>query len=68
MSIINEYKTDSRSLIKDVQQLAVYSGMSYAEVMHMSLDERLVLSEVVKEKLELDMKMNGIGSKQQTWL
>ena len=62
MSIVEEYKNESRSLIKDVQQLAVYSGMSYAEVMYMSLEERIVLSEVVREKLDLDMKMQGIGS------
>lgn len=68
MSIVEEYKTETRSLIKDVQQLAVYSGMSYAEVMYMSLEERIVLSEVVREKLDLDMKMKGMTVKKQEML
>lgn len=66
--MVNEYKEEARSLIKDVQQLAVYSGLSYNEVMHMSLEERQVLAEVVKEKIDLDVKLSGIKTKtQQQW-
>ncbi|MSQ05513.1 MAG: hypothetical protein EXR40_05965 [Nitrosomonadaceae bacterium] len=68
ISMVNEYKEEARSLIKDVQQLAVYSGLSYNEVMHMSLEERQVLAEVVKEKIDLDVKLSGIKTKtQQQW-
>lgn len=68
MRMVNDYTTEARGLIKDVQQLAVYSGMSYGEVMHMSLEERQVLSEIVQEKFELDAKMAGIKLKSQTRL
>jgi hypothetical protein len=68
MSIVNEYKTEARGLIKDVQQLSVYSGISYGEIMHMSLEERQVLAEVIKDKFELDMKLSGVKSKSQQWM
>lgn len=66
--MVKQYNDEARGLVKDVQQLAVYSGLSYNEVMNMSLDERLVLAEVVKEKIELDAKMSGISTKKQEFL
>jgi len=63
--MVNDYTTEARGLIKDVQQLAVYSGLSYGEVMNMSLEERQVLSEIVQEKFELDAKMAGLKLKSQ---
>jgi hypothetical protein len=68
MKYVDEYKIESRGLIKDVQQLAVYSGLSYNEVMNMSLEERQVLAEVVKDKVELDMKLAGVKTKTQQML
>lgn len=68
MGIVDEYKNEARGLIKDVQQLAVYSGLSYNEVMNMSLDERLVLAEVVKEKIDMDARMAGIKTKKQEFM
>ena len=68
MKYVNEYRIEARGLIKDVQQLAVYSGLSYNEVINMSLEERQVLAEVVKDKLDLDMKMAGIKVKTQEML
>lgn len=65
MRIVNDYSAEARGLIKDVQQLAVYSGLSYGEVMHMSLEERQVLSEIVQEKFELDAKMAGLKLRSQ---
>jgi len=65
MRMVNDYTTEARGLIKDVQQLAVYSGLSYGEVMNMSLEERQVLSEIVQEKFELDAKMAGLKLKSQ---
>jgi len=65
MRIVNDYSTEARGLIKDIQQLAVYSGLAYGEVMHMSLEERQVLSEIVQEKFELDAKMAGLKMKSQ---
>lgn len=66
--MVNEYKNEARSLIKDVQQLAVYSGLTYNEVMNMSLEERQVLAEVVKDKVDLDLKLAGFKSKAQEQL
>jgi hypothetical protein len=68
MKYVDEYKIEARGLIKDVQQLAVYSGLSYNEVMNMSLEERQVLAEVVKDKVELDMKLAGVKTKTQQML
>jgi hypothetical protein len=68
MKYVDEYKVEARSLIKDVQQLAVYSGLSYNEVINMSLEERQVLSEVVKDKIDLDMKLAGIKVKKDTYM
>jgi len=68
MKYVDEFKIEARSLIKDVQQLAVYSGLSYNEVINMSLEERQVLAEVVKDKVELDMKLAGIKTKTQQML
>jgi hypothetical protein len=68
MKYVDEYKIEARGLIKDVQQLAVYSGLSYNEVMNMSLEERQVLAEVVKDKVELDMKLAGVKTKTQEML
>jgi hypothetical protein len=68
MKYVDEYRTEARSLIKDVQQLAVYSGLSYNEVINMSLEERQVLSEVIKDKLDLDMKLAGIKTKKETYM
>jgi hypothetical protein len=68
MKYVDEYKVEARSLIKDVQQLAVYSGLSYNEVINMSLEERQVLSEVVKDKIDLDMKLAGIKVKKETYM
>jgi hypothetical protein len=52
-----------------VQQLAVFSNLSYAEVMHMSLEERTVLSEVIKDKMEIDAQMAGLNMAKKTqWL
>ena len=65
MKYVDEYRIEARGLIKDVQQLAVYSGLSYNEVINMSLEERQVLAEVVKDKVELDMKLAGIKTKTQ---
>lgn len=65
MRIVNDYSAEARGLIKDVQQLAVYSGLAYGEVMNMSLEERQVLSEIVQEKFELDAKMAGLKLKSQ---
>ena len=68
MKYVDEYTVEARSLIKDVQQLAVYSGLSYNEVINMSLEERQVLSEVVKDKIDLDMKLAGIKVKKDTYM
>lgn len=68
MKYVDEYKVEARGLIKDVQQLAVYSGLSYNEVINMSLEERQVLSEVVKDKIDLDMKLAGIKVKKETYM
>jgi hypothetical protein len=65
MKYVDEYRIEARGLIKDVQQLAVYSGLSYNEVINMSLEERQVLAEVVKDKVELDMKLAGVKTKTQ---
>lgn len=68
MRIVEDYKTEARGLIKDVQQLSVYSGIGYGEIMHMSLEERQVLAEVVKDKFDLDAKMAGVKTKGQQWM
>lgn len=68
MRYVDEYRTEARSLIKDVQQLAVYSGLNYNEVMSMSLEERQLLAEVVKDKVELDLKLAGVKMKNQEML
>jgi len=68
MKYVDEYKVEARSLIKDVQQLAVYSGLSYNEVINMSLEERQILAEVVKDKIDLDMKLAGIKVKKDTYM
>jgi hypothetical protein len=68
MKYVDEYRIEARGLIKDVQQLAVYSGLSYNEVINMSLEERQVLSEVVKDKIDLDMKLAGIKVKKDTYM
>ena len=66
--MVKQYNDEARSLVKDVQQLAVYSGLSYNEVMNMSLDERLVLAEVVKEKFEMDARLAGVKTKKQEFM
>jgi len=48
---------DVRSIKKEVLKLSWYMrGLSYSEVMHMSIEEREVISEIIKENLETTKK------------
>lgn len=47
----------ARSIKKDCLKLCWYMrGLSYAEVMHMSWEEREIIGEIIKENLETTKK------------
>jgi hypothetical protein len=48
---------EAKELKKDCLKLCWYMrGISYAEVMHMSWDEREIIGEIIKENLETTKK------------
>ncbi len=48
---------EGKDLKKECMKLCWYMrGLSYAEVMHMSWDEREIIAEIVKENLETTRK------------
>jgi len=48
---------DARNIKKDVFKLCWYMrGLSFSEGMHLSFDEREVISEIIKENLETTKK------------
>ena len=48
---------EAKAIKKDVLKLCWYMrGLSYAEVMHMSWEEREIVGEIIKETLETTKK------------
>lgn len=61
MSEILEYSKkldeDARAIKKDVLKMCWYMrGLSYSEGMNMSMDERSIISDIIKENLETTKK------------
>lgn len=57
LQISQEMDTEARALKKDVLKLCWYMrGLSYAEGMMLSYEEREIISEIIKENLETTKK------------
>ena len=53
----SEMDKEAKAIKKDVLKLCWYMrGLSYAEVMHMSWEEREIVGEIIKENLETTKK------------
>lgn len=58
---IKNFENESRILIKEISTLSVWSESSIDVIWMMPYEERLVLSEVIKEKLELLYGKKGVA-------
>ena len=58
---IKSFESETRSLIKEISTLAVWSESSIDVIWMMPYEERAVLGEVVKEKLDLLYGKKGAG-------
>lgn len=59
--LIDGLESEARALIKEVSNLSIWSGNQVDTVWLMSYLEREVLSEVIKEKVDLLYGKNGIA-------
>ena len=57
-SNIDEYDKDIKQIKQESLKLAWYmrGGLSYTEAMHLSIDERKIINEIIKENLETTKK------------
>jgi hypothetical protein len=54
MQLSKSYEKQSREIKKEVFKMCWYMrGLSYAEGMNLSLDEREIVAEIIKENLEM---------------
>jgi hypothetical protein len=59
VSISNDLDKDARALKKDILQICWYMrGMDYTAAMHLSSDEREIISDIIKGNLETTKKTN----------
>jgi hypothetical protein len=57
MQLSKSYEKESREIKKEVFKMCWYMrGLSYAEGMNLSLDEREIVAEIIKENLETTKK------------
>lgn len=59
--LIDGLESEARALIKEVSNISVWSGNQVDIVWAMSYQEREILSEVIKEKVDLLYGKNGIA-------
>lgn len=59
--LIDGLESEARALIKEISNISVWSGNQVDTVWAMSYLEREVLSEVIKEKVDLLYGKNGIA-------
>ena len=57
-NIVEEYEGDVKQIKSESLKLVWYmrGGLSYTEVMHMTSDERKLISDLIKENLETTKK------------
>lgn len=58
---IESIEGESRAIIKEVSMLSVWGGISSQEIWNMTHEERLVLSEVIKEHTDTMYGKKGIA-------
>ena len=58
---IESIENESRAVIKEVSMLSVWGGISPQEIWNMTHEERMVLSEVIKEHTETMYGKKGIA-------
>lgn len=57
LRLVKEMDKEAKAIKKEVLQLCWYMrGLSFAEGMHLSYDERQIISEIIKENLETTKK------------
>ena len=56
--LVDEYDRDIKQIKQESLKLAWYmrGGLSYTEAMHLSIDERKIINEIIKENLETTKK------------
>ena len=56
--LVDEYDKDIKQIKQESLKLAWYmrGGLSYTEAMHLSIDERKIINEIIKENLETTKK------------
>jgi hypothetical protein len=59
--LIDGLEAEARALIKEISNISVWSGNQIESVWHMPFLERQILSEVIKEKVDLLYGKNGIA-------
>ena len=50
--LVNQYKKESDELIRDLMRICVIGNIPYDNVINMTYNERKILIEVIKEKIE----------------
>ena len=58
---IESIESESRAVIKEVSMLSVWGNISPSEIWNMTYEERLVLSEVIKEHTDAMYGKKGIA-------
>lgn len=57
LQVAEKLDKEAREIKKDALRVCWYMrGMSYSEVMHLSHEERTIISEIIKENLETTKK------------
>lgn len=59
--LIDGLEADTRALIKEISNISIWSGNQIESVWAMSYIERQIMSEVIKEKVDLLYGKNGIA-------
>lgn len=58
VDLINQYDKDSKAIVSEAIKLCWFmrGGITYEQAMDLSPDERLIISELIKENLETTKK------------
>jgi hypothetical protein len=54
LKFLNNLETETKAIIEDIATLAIYSGQSYDDLWHLTIDERKIFAKILKDKVSLD--------------
>jgi len=54
LKFLTGLEKESKALIEDIATLAIYSNQSYDSLWNLTLDERVIFTKIIKDKISLE--------------